>query len=173
MSVGFVAKEDFQEGISRPPLDALDDQIKFGPESWVEDQSTLLEVATYTVMRRGEGDVFGYYRDGGEDRLHGQFSIGVGGHVEDKDFSEANPLLISAAVRENKEEVGVYGTPRYKGILFSTEDDVSSDHLGVWFEMGVDHVPGGEIDGSFETWDALHEKELETWSQMIFSKMST
>lgn len=145
-------------------LEDLEKDMIFVSEEWAEDQGSMLEVATYTVFQRGD-EVFGYDRGGGEERLHGCFSIGVGGHVEDCDISNSENTIKQAAIRENIEEVGVGKPPEFHDIVYTQEDEVSSEHIGAVFTCEVEDIEGGEIEGSFV--EDLEDKELETWSEIV------
>lgn len=57
----------------------------FAPRSEVETDETRLQIIPYIVVMNRQG-VFGYCRaKGGEQRLDGKWSVGIGGHVNDGD----------------------------------------------------------------------------------------
>lgn len=166
MSIAVLSHHKFSQN-DRLELDELEDEMIFVSEEWAEDQGGMLEIATYTVFHRAGEEVFGYLREGGEERLHGKFSFGVGGHVEDYDLSETQNTIRAGAIRENKEEVGVEKPPTFQEVIYTDADPVSQDHLGVVFTCEVEGVGEGEIEGTFVPLEDLQEKDLEAWSDLL------
>ncbi|MBM3847134.1 MAG: hypothetical protein FJ405_12725 [Verrucomicrobia bacterium] len=89
--------------------------------------------------RRGKG--------GQETRLHGLFSVGIGGHISEEDnglFSSAHGYL-EGMKRELKEEVDIEGgTPPAVALINDDSTDVGFVHFGV---VHVMHVPDEKIVG--------------------------
>ena len=143
-----------------------------------ETDPSLLQLLPYVVIQRVDtGDIFTYCRGkgGAEARLHGNLSIGVGGHV-DTDYEQTGDAMRDAmalfthledsAMRELEEEVGFvvpkneYG--EYEELPFSWTDDLIYDdtnsvgcvHLGMLIVMRIpdDSALGntevGVIEGS-------------------------
>jgi predicted NUDIX family phosphoesterase len=160
-----------------------------------ETDPSLLQLLPYcTITDRQNNKLFVYSRGkGGEEaRLHGNLSIGVGGHI-DTDLSErpvhghelaeatAN-LMATELIREVEEEVG-YKSPVYENWLTSTliYDDtnpVGQVHLGILAELDVSSPDDlgptevGIIEGS--QWMSLDEllapavfDRLENWSKIV------
>jgi predicted NUDIX family phosphoesterase len=84
--------------------------------------------------RRGSG--------GGETRLHGKLSIGIGGHISEQDnslFSEGPVGYFDAMRREVKEEVGI--EPAGESAVKSTVAAINDDSTEVGYvHFGVVHV---------------------------------
>lgn len=84
---------------------------------YCETDESLLQWLPYLILRNEDGDVFVYQRpdQGTEARLHGNLSIGLGGHVDSlpaPGVSLARHLAIEGA-RELREEVGLVTTGEY------------------------------------------------------------
>ena len=111
---------------------------------------------------------------GGDPRLHGRATIGVGGHLNPVDDG-VDPLG-SGLRREWREELDADWEPEFAPIGFLNDDrnPVGAVHLGVVFEVQAggrridvrerDKLSGrmaslGEVRGA---WD-----RLETWSQLV------
>ena len=118
------------------------------------------------------------YKRQGESRLHGQSSIGVGGHMNDVKGAESiNEVLRVNAQRELDEEVGL---PEHKsqnlayiGFINDDTNEVGEVHLGVVFKIKVDSndVEAKETDTLKIKW-VNHNKieqydDFETWSALI------
>ena len=140
-----------------------------------EESPEWKQLIPYVVVRDGE-DVFLMQRTdaGGDARLHGKASIGVGGHLNPVDEGE-DPLMVGLA-REWSEELEADWAPDYRlvGLLNDDSNPVGSVHLGVVFEVQADGRPvvvreTHKLTGRFASvgevrasWD-----RLETWSQLV------
>jgi predicted NUDIX family phosphoesterase len=149
------------------------------------------QIIPYLVLSGG-GTVFSYARTerGGEQRLHGRRSIGVGGHVNAADLPGGlGPLtrapeagLIAAARRELVEEtVGADdATLRWLGFIRDQSSAVARVHFGVVFAAAVDPSrarlsdEGAMTDARFSTIAALAaERHLyERWSQLVLDYLA-
>lgn len=136
----------------------------FKPHSQIEDyESRILEYKKF--MRRGDAErdhsykqpvgyaviynpetkkVYTYKRathkeDYNETRLHGRWSIGIGGHVE-KDIDKADNIIHSSLLREVDEEVIINGSQNIKviGYINDDNDDVGKVHFGVLYLIETD-----------------------------------
>ena len=140
-----------------------------------ETDPTHKQLIPYVVVRDG-ASVFLMRRTvaGGDARLHGKASIGVGGHLNPVDQGE--DALMAGLRREWAEELEADWEPEFRliGLLNDDSNPVGAVHLGVAFEVQADGrlVDVGERDklsGAFAdadevaaTWD-----RLETWSQLV------
>lgn len=114
-----------------------------GPRNDLEKMPEYRQIIPYVVMRyQGQ---FLYYRrskQGGEDRLHDRYSIGIGGHIdlEDlmpyKDSIDLGATIQYATEREVREELGgvVATSKKLGGLLIDSSDEVGRVHLGVVLE---------------------------------------
>ncbi len=133
------------------------------------------QLIPYVVVRDGERVFLMQRTDaGGDPRLHGKASIGVGGHLNPVDEG-ADPLA-DGLRREWAEELIADWEPEFRlvGLLNDDSNPVGSVHLGVVFEVEAAGRPvqvreRDKLSGSFATasevraaWD-----RLETWSRLV------
>lgn len=140
-----------------------------------EEDPRFKQLIPYVVVT-DRASVFLMHRTdaGGDARLHGKASIGVGGHLNPVDAGE-DPLLAGLR-REWAEELDARWAPDFEliGLLNDDTNPVGAVHLGVVFRVEaagrrVDVREHDKLVGGFATreevagaWDAL-----ETWSQLV------
>jgi predicted NUDIX family phosphoesterase len=132
------------------------------------------QLIPYVVVRDGERVFLMHRTDaGGDPRLFGRASIGVGGHLNPVDRGE-DPLL-AGLEREWAEELDAPWRPEFRlvGLLNDDGNPVGAVHLGVVFEVEAAGRPVSvretdKLSGEFVApaqvraeWD-----RLETWSQL-------
>jgi predicted NUDIX family phosphoesterase len=103
----------------------------FADREGVEDDPSLKQVIPYALIIR-DRSIFLFQRTerGGEKRLHGKLSVGVGGHVNPVD---AGDVIHDALRRELAEELSLpagYGA-RIAGLVNNDTSPVGSVHVGV------------------------------------------
>lgn len=140
-----------------------------------EDDPSHKQLIPYVVVRDGSGVFLMERTDaGGDARLHGKASIGVGGHLNPVD--EGEDALMAGLRREWAEELEADWEPDFRlvGLLNDDSNPVGAVHLGVVFTVDA----GGRAVGVRER-DKLigafvHAREvdaawdrLETWSQLV------
>lgn len=146
---------------------------RFEPRGKVEEDRSLKQVIPYLVLRDGSR----YFlmrrtRAGGDERLHDQWSIGVGGHLNPGDGDLAGGLR-----REWAEEVDATFVPDFEllGLLNDDTTPVGSVHLGAVYLADARGRPVAiretdKLTGRFA--DALEvaavADQLETWSRLVF-----
>jgi predicted NUDIX family phosphoesterase len=144
-----------------------------------ESDPSYKQLIPYVVVRDG-GRVFLMHRTdaGGDPRLHGRASIGVGGHLNPVDHG-ADPLLAGLA-REWAEELDAAWEPEFRlaGLLNDDSNPVGAVHLGVVFEVeaagrSVAVRETDKLAGEFVAPAAVHAAwhRLETWSQLVAEAM--
>ena len=140
-----------------------------------EDDPAHKQLIPYVLVRDG-ARVFLMERTdaGGDQRLHGKATIGVGGHLNPVDDGE--DALMAGLRREWTEELAAEWTPEFHlvGMLNDDTNPVGAVHLGVVFEVEADGraVAVRERDkltGGFATAEAVQAvwDRLETWSQLV------
>ena len=125
----------------------------------------------YILLQNRSGCIAIYHRRGTEERLHGLWSAGIGGHVEMED--EAGGLertLMACAQRELAEEVpGCSARLRFRGVINEEVTEVGTVHWGLVFTASVAESPQpGEELMDFR-WLAKEEAaglNLERWSRL-------
>ena len=160
--------------------DAVREHGRYVPRPVAEVDPGLKQLIPYVVVRQ-DRELFLMERSsaGGDARLHGKASIGVGGHLNPVDQGE-DPLL-DGLRREWSEELIAEFEPAFRLVGFLNDDSnpVGSVHLGVVFTVEADgHAVSvrehEKLTGRFATPDeVLHAwKRLETWSQLTFTALN-
>jgi predicted NUDIX family phosphoesterase len=143
--------------------------------SVAEMDPTHKQLIPYVVVRDG-ARVFLMHRTdaGGDPRLHGNASIGVGGHLNPVD--DGDDPLMTGLRREWSEELAADWEPEFRlvGLLNDDTNRVGAVHLGVVFSVEADGRPvdvreHDKLVGDFADADAVHAawSRLETWSQLV------
>lgn len=157
-------------------------QVDFKRRGDVEEDESWLQVIPYMyIYNKTLDQVFVYRRSvkSGERRLHGKDSIGVGGHINEKDcFAGTLALLGIAASRELLEELTF--CPPWPadgpdmlpvGVMLLDTSPVDRVHLGVVIRVdyeGVVEPHDEEIEDYFwSSKSTLHNLELENWSKAV------
>src|SRR2546428_6002852 len=73
----------------------------FRPRAGVEEDASFKQIIPYLIVRH-RGRLFLVQRstEGGETRLHGKYSIGVGGHINRGDAEGAQDVVCAGLKRE-------------------------------------------------------------------------
>ncbi|MBO1198476.1 NUDIX domain-containing protein [Staphylococcus simiae] len=150
----------------------------------MEEDPRYKQLISYCLLENEHGEILVYERlsGGGEERLHGQSSIGVGGHMNDVPGAESiNEVLRVNAQRELEEEVGIQSQDSqnmdYIGFINDDTNEVGEVHIGVVFKITVNSndVEAKETDtlrikwvekGSIDSYD-----DFETWSSLILQEL--
>lgn len=143
----------------------------------IEDDPSHKQIIPYLIVRHGPR-LFLFQRSavGGEARLHGKYSIGVGGHINKSDVEGAADVVGAGLKREFEEELVVSGRwqARRAGVLNDETNAVGRVHFGLVHIVVVDtadiavkepDVLAGRLADSSEV-RALRDR-METWSQLI------
>lgn len=154
----------------------------FVEREYAERAPSLKQVIPYTVVRLGSGEVLLMRRlnKGGESRLHGKLSIGVGGHINPEDAisdDHANPL-IGGTWRELSEEIVIEGSTELSALGMINDDStaVGAVHVGLAQILTVsgavrireEDILEGELTSN-ERLTALRTEgaNFETWSSFL------
>ncbi len=140
-----------------------------------EEDSRFKQLIPYVVVRHGERIFLMLRTDaGGDARLHGKASIGVGGHLNPAD--DGADALMAGLSREWAEELDADWEPEFEliGFLNDDSDPVGAVHLGVVFSVeaagrSVDVRERDKLEGAFVGRDdiAASWERLETWSKLL------
>jgi predicted NUDIX family phosphoesterase len=140
-----------------------------------EEDPSHKQLIPYVVVRDRERVFLMRRTDaGGDARLHGKASIGVGGHLNPVDDGE--DALMAGLRREWDEELVADWRPEFTliGLLNDDSNPVGAVHLGVVFVVqadgrAVDVRERDKLTGTFARPDAVRATwdRLETWSQLV------
>ncbi len=167
-------------GCGEEILGFVEREHEFLPRPDMETDPSYRQIIPYVAVTRG-GEVYATRRlnKGGEARLHGKLSLGVGGHIERVDDDRREGILMRALEREVAEEVGVEQivslTPL--GVINEEGDEVSRVHLGFLFRMEVTgEVAVRETDKLEGMWLKISElpqyaSEMEGWSRIAMEAL--
>lgn len=185
-----LSKEDYEYMIS-----LLNDMWETGGSVQrrgdMEKDMTYLQPIPYTVIKQGD-KYFTYTRleGGGESRLHGKSSIGVGGHQNSVEYAwNFEHLLAVNNSRELEEEVfirdenGEEINSHYElakdsvitGLMYNQKTEVDSLHLGVLNiisipeDWTVEPKETDTLEGKFLTKEEIQELDLENWTASALS----
>lgn len=174
-----------ENGIITANCDRITAQIRenavFLPRPDAEMDPSHKQIISYVLIRRGD-EVFSTRRlkKGGESRLHGLISLGIGGHINPVD--ESGDILEQGMRRELEEEVAISTDPLSLtpiGFINDDSNDVGRVHLGMLSVMDVPAdctVTVRETEKLVGSWLPLASlpsliPEMETWSQIACSAL--
>ena len=147
----------------------------------MEEDPNYKQLIGYVLLKdEVTGEVLVYKRlvGGGEARLHGNASVGIGGHMNEVEGKTIFEMLKINAARELNEEVGVseeeaLNNLHFIGLINDDKTEVGQVHVGVVYECKVDkqRVEVKEDDTLVIKWmtgeEAKAEENYETWSEFL------
>lgn len=154
---------------------------EYQPRDLMEKDPSFKQIIPYGIITTADNKVFCYPRGGSEERLHENYSVGVGGHIDKEDSSEGNPIL-RCLKRELQEELTLGTDPRihYAGFINDDSNEVGQVHLGVVFLIAIpssdtvetkDETSGGKFVDMLELLRLSEDNKLETWSDICLRKV--
>ena len=159
-------------------LDIIVNHHEFIDRPAAEEDPSYKQIIPYVVLTQ-KGRVFTTRRlnKGGESRLHGKLSIGIGGHINPVDETDRRSVLMKGLERELEEEVYIQhrGELVPQGFINDDGNGVGAVHLGLCFAMeveGEDSVKETEkLSGAWMSLQELKEEydNMETWSQIALA----
>lgn len=151
-----------------------------------EDPAYRQHIVYQVFVDASAHKVYTTYRKGGDPRLKGQYSIGVGGHVSPQDGKETdviNERWRSALIREVREELvdPPYAPPKGlmpSGVICSNLSPVDKAHLGLVYIGLTDSSAFApavrETDKLSAQWMDIkdlkalsRQGQLESWSRVV------
>lgn len=172
---GFISKDDarYQEIVKT----FKDFQVKRRGD--MEEDPSFKQLISYCIIANGDETlVYKRLAGGGEQRLHGLLSIGIGGHMNDvEEESNIDDKLRINALRELNEEVGINAEDIQNfgihGLINDDDNEVGKVHIGLVLKVEVDKekIVNNEADTielSWEKNDQLSDMSpYESWSELI------
>lgn len=154
---------------------------EFRPRPEMETDPAYKQIIPYVLVTRGaEVFVMQRLKRGGEQRLHGQLSLGVGGHINPVDDTAGHGALMAGLRREVDEEVAVERAASLTplGVINNDRDEVGRVHLGFLFRLEAEGAvtvrETEKLSGSFmpiAALPALRDK-MEGWSQIALEVLA-
>jgi len=169
-------KEKIVLNISESDLtnDFKSTSMKFIEREKCETNSEYKQIIPYIIVNFFE-KIACYQRKGSENRLHGKYSIGIGGHVEKKDYVYQNLIstIKNTIYRELSEEFldfNIYETEiSFLGLINEEVTNVGLTHIGFVYLLHTQKQfsPGKELK-KLEWLDLsdVCKKDLELWSKL-------
>lgn len=150
----------------------------------MEEDPSYKQLISYCLLENENDEILVYQRlsGGGEERLHGQSSVGVGGHMNNVVGADSiNEVLRVNAQRELNEEVGLSEdrsqNMEYIGFINDDTNGVGKVHIGVVFKIKVksSDVEVRETDTLKINWVSQDEindlNHFESWSALILKDL--
>lgn len=149
----------------------------FLPRLEVEENFAFKQWIPYALICK-EGKVLRYQRSGEESRLRGMFSIGIGGHVTERDCAQKAGYLAGLA-REVREEMGLeIATSSAVAVLNDDSTEVGKAHFGVVHILQVPESAAVESRSGISSPefislpDAVQNLDhYETWSRLCLEEL--
>ncbi len=140
------------------------------PRRQAEDDPRWKQPIPYVLIQAPDGRLAAYPRQGREARLHGLWSLGIGGHVERCDeHDDLGDTLLACARREVIEELGLAPRGlRFLGLINEERSEVGQVHWGLVFQAGVDDAPHETPELGPLQWlpPTAIDHPLELWSRL-------
>lgn len=144
--------------------------------NYAEYSKEYKQIIPYAILTNGN-EIFLTQRLKGqtENRLHGLFSFGLGGHINPSEERSEN-VIFEGMKRELNEEVGLKIIPDVKcaGIINDHSTDVSNYHIGLVFYIHVNEdvvvMENDKMRGKWATDKEINARYemLEAWSQIAW-----
>lgn len=170
----YLAEKGLIRGKEAELFSVIEREHLFIPRPDAEQDPTYKQIIPYITLCRGD-EVFCTRRTnkGGEARLHGRLSLGIGGHINTLDDMESGDIFRRGLQRELEEEVFLNGGGELIpiGIINDDTNEVGSVHLGFFFTMEVTDASVRETEKLEGLWLkrsqlADNMNNMETWSQI-------
>lgn len=138
------------------------------------------QIIPYAILRNGNSFFLTKrLRAQREKRLHGMYSIGLGGHINPSEEKEDN-IILAGLKRELYEEIGVADFTHCKcvGVLNDCSTEVSNYHIGLVYiidtDMEINIKESSKMTGQWVSSNEIAEvfQSLETWSQIVWENKS-
>lgn len=166
-------------------LSDLLEESSFVDRAAAEQDPSFKQLIPYCVLVN-DGRVFAYRRTakGGEGRLHGNWSVGVGGHINPVDGPDGQSAYDLAVRRELSEEAGlVLGdelgeSAPVVGFIYDPSNEVGRVHLGVVHKVHVHDPHALRFDDpalAAGGWVGVGHPvpaPMENWSAIALSRLS-
>lgn len=188
MKVGGISKSDKDSQWFRECVD----RALWLPRGKAEDDPNFKQIIPYIVVC-SDNKYLTYCRSGAEERLTGKYSIGIGGHLNMKDYlNTLYDVFLNGVRREFWEELdldenGTHSDNMYLNaslnripyMLYDPTDPVGAVHFGAVIFAGAPPIIAEKLrlkeegfDMQWKSVDELKElgHQLEGWSRLVVEK---
>jgi len=198
-----VVDNHLKDGIS-PLKDStiLDDNICLLPRYLLEESNDFRHLVSYIIVKDESGNILSYSRtkNAGESRLHGKYSIGIGGHVNSDDYEVALHdkshydqlslvnICSNGRWREIYEEIGLSkkrigesnGICNFKRFIVTNDNPVDKVHIGCVYEITIPNeiISNINLEDKYTNLEWLSINELkkniesyENWSKILINEL--
>lgn len=148
-----------------------------------EEDPAFKQIIPYVLIRHGERFFLTRRTNRqSEARLHGKYSLGIGGHINDTDeIGRAADIVLAGLERELAEEVDLKAGRRsleLAGVISDDSTPVGRVHLGLVYQLELEAAACEIRESELMTCEwadraGLEEKVplMETWSQIVFANL--
>lgn len=155
-----------------------DTDVEWIERAEAENNFEYKQLIPYILLKCSDGKYACYQRAGNEKRLHGKYSAGIGGHIDEAD--KQNNLIKTIEVgmyRELSEELTNFQQDKidlkYLGIINEVENDVGLVHLGIVYiaECKNGYIPEAASELKNMDWKTVAEIDMlekELWTKLAF-----
>lgn len=161
-------------GCERELYALIEKEHSFLPRDAAENDPAYKQIIPYITLCRGE-EVFSTRRlsKGGEQRLHGKLSLGLGGHINALD--DDSPGIFRRGLYRELGEEAFYtpvGELVPRGVINDDTTEVGQVHLGFFFTLEVSDAAVRETEKLTGEWLKKAELpalagQMESWSEII------
>ena len=164
-------------------LDFILANHSFRSRALVEEDPSCKQIIPYVLVRHGDRYLLTRRTNRQtEARLHGKYSLGIGGHINDTEVLGSGQNVLQAGLeRELEEEIHLQGSREslnLAGIISDDSTPVGQVHLGLIFilETGSPDFTVNEPDNMTAEWAPMEKLRavrdgMETWSQIAFDNI--
>ena len=147
----------------------------YKPRHELENDPNYKQPIPYLLLRNPQNQLATFTRQGNEKRLHGLWSCGIGGHVDQADQAPTNTTTLhNALLREMQEELNHFTPttiPTFIGIINEEQTKVGRTHIGIVYLLDItkdENPQAGEELGTihWQTIPAIQKLKTEHWSQL-------
>lgn len=178
---GFISLED--ERVEK--ITSTFDKYTVKRRGDMEEDPSYKQLIGYVLVKdKNTKEVLVYKRlvGGGEARLHGKASVGIGGHMNDVADRTIDEILKINAAREVEEEIGISFDEalinlNFVGLINDDKEEVGKVHIGVVYvcEVEKEKVKVTEDDTLVIEWlpseKAKATENYESWSEFLIPIM--
>jgi len=176
--------KQYWQGLNTNTMDELlqiiQENKEFHPRSKMETDPTYKQIIPYLVFTHNK-KLFLMQRkaSASEQRLKNKYSLGIGGHMRERDLHNGTSVF-SWAQREFHEEVSYNGslTLQPLGMLNDDSDAVGNVHMGLVLLLTGDTdkiaIKSELKQGTLVEYDTCRAQydTLENWSKLVFDALS-